>query len=59
MNRFRLSKTVAPKGKPLHISKYHYGCSFPEFIPVLVGYCLFTKEQIYNCKFPSILNSAG
>ena len=25
-------------------SKYHYGCSFPEFVPILVGYCLFIRE---------------
>jgi hypothetical protein len=49
--RKRLSKTVLSKGEKRHTSKYHYGCSFPEFIPVLVGFCLFTKEEIYNFVF--------
>lgn len=50
--RKRMSKTVIYKDdkSKRHLSKYHYGCSFPEFIPILVGFCLFTKEQIYNCK---------
>ena len=29
------SKTVIYKGEDAALSKYHYGCSFAEFIPVL------------------------
>lgn len=36
------SKTAIQHGEMAHLSKYHYGCSFPEFIPVLVGFCLFS-----------------
>ncbi len=42
--KLRMSKTMMHKGQVRNLSKYHYGCSFPEFIPVLVGYCLFTRE---------------
>ena len=49
--RRRMSKTVLFKGEKRHTSKYHYGCSFPEFIPILVGFCLFTKEEVYNFVF--------
>jgi EF-hand domain len=49
--RKRMSKTVLVKGEKRHASKYHYGCSFPEFIPVLVGYCLFTREEVFNFVF--------
>jgi Ca2+-binding EF-hand superfamily protein len=49
--RKRMSKTVLVKGEKRHTSKYHYGCSFPEFIPVLVGFCLFTKEELHNFVF--------
>jgi hypothetical protein len=48
--KLRMSKTLIAKGQVRHMSKYHHGCSFPEFIPILVGFCLFTREQIYNCK---------
>jgi hypothetical protein len=49
--KLRMSKTMMVKGQVRNLSKYHYGCSFAEFIPILVGYCLFTREQIFNCKF--------
>jgi hypothetical protein len=42
--KLRMSKTMLVKGQVRNLSKYHYGCSFSEFIPVLVGYCLFTRE---------------
>lgn len=36
------SKTAISAGEKPHLSKYHYGCSFSEFLPVLVGFCLFS-----------------
>lgn len=44
------SKTEIYKGENATLSKYHFGCTFPEFVPVLAGFCLFTREQIFNCK---------
>ena len=42
--KLRMSKTELAKGQVRNLSKYHFGCSFPEFIPILVGFCLFTRE---------------